>query len=111
MPPQEVRRGNPYASPQYVDPPTARKAVLWKGVLAMGFVFALIANGGSMGIMLTLLGLVVAGPLCAAATLIAPDWRGKVFASIGVLLSVTPLPLGSITLQLVAEAAGFTLQP
>ena len=59
----------------------------------------------------SILGLVVAGPLCAAATLIAPDWRGKVFSFFFVLLSVTPLPLGSITLQLVAEAAGFTLQP
>jgi hypothetical protein len=129
----ERARDNPYTSPAHTDASPTRRRFFRKLVLASGLAVGLAANAGAIGIMLTLfsfeegaairpmvhtwvaflfaaLGICVAAPLCGLSVFFAPGWRGKTIAGIGILLSVTPLPLASITLHAIAAIMGFTLK-
>ena len=124
---------NPYAPPSQFDASSKQSGIVWKLVLASGLAIALVANAGAVGMMLTLfsfeegaairpmvqtwvaflfaaLGICVAAPLCGLSVFFAPGWRGKTIAGIGILLSVTPFPLATVTLHTIAAIMGFTLK-
>ena len=56
------------------------------------------------------LGLFVGLPICLIGAFVSAGWR-RAMAICAVVLSLTPLPLGSFTLQFVAAWVGFTLKP
>jgi len=130
---KDIQDSNPYVSPAHTGLGWGSGQVTTRSALIVaGFIVAAVSNGGAVGVMLTLLsiesgaairpmghaavvgmfaalGLFVGAPLFLGGTFLVAGWRRGI-AILGILLNLAPLPFGSLTLHLVAQWVGFTLQ-